>query len=67
MNIVLKRNKIAFKDLTVGEVFMYSDFVYLKINENVDHDNVFNFDTEQVTTVYKDTQVKLMKVELVEV
>ena len=66
MNIVLKNNKVTFKSLSVGDVFMYSNFVYLKINDNVDHDNVFNLDTEQMTTVYKDTLVKPMNVELVE-
>lgn len=68
MLITLKKrnSKVPFVDITVGNCFMYDDDVYLKISESKCNFNVFKFSDACIHTVYNDTLVEPLNMELVE-
>lgn len=68
MIVTLKTRRASktFKEIMVGEFFMYAGDVYLKISDDLSGDNVFNCYDDCISSVFKDTLVIPLNMELVE-
>lgn len=66
ISLKTRRANKAFDEIVVGECFMYAGDVYLKISEMEDNSNSFNFYDDCITTVFKDTLVIPLNMELIE-
>lgn len=56
-----------FKELTIGETFVYNDDLCIRINDNQEDINVFNFEQNIQMTIYKDTLVRVVTINIFEV
>ena len=67
MNIRFKeRMKATFDCIIVGECFKYDNEIFLKIRTTSSDDNVFNFTSYKVMTIYRSTMVEPLNMTLVE-
>ena len=57
------KEKIKFQDVTIGDVFLYGDILYLKTENMVDN-NVVSLDSGEYDYFYDDCKVELVKVKL---
>lgn len=67
VSLKTRRASKTFEEIVVGECFMYAGDVYLKISDDLSRDNVFNFYDDCIATVFKDSLVIPLNMELIEV
>lgn len=58
-----KKEKIDFQDVTIGDVFLYNDILYMR-TENIGDNNVVSLDCGEHDYFYDESKVELVKVKL---